>query len=187
VPVPSDEKRIHLIKEHKDASTEFHNPEGKFKEMWVTYYKLALAAGEHTITDVFVQENGVPYDPPITRSISVNVTSHREVTFLEPTNGGTVTSPVKVRLGLEGLVLEPEGEINEGAGHHVLVIDTDIPPERRPVPVDEQHVHLSGGESEITIELPPGEHTLHAIFTYGIEIPINPLVTDTIKFTVAPK
>ena len=49
-------------------------------------------------------------------------------------------------------------------GHHHLLIDVDtLPPENLPLPASEQVVHFGGGQTETTIELSPGTHTLQMV------------------------
>jgi hypothetical protein len=40
------------------------------------------------------------------------------------------------------------------------------------------------GQTETTLDLPPGEHTLRLYFATGDHRPYNPAITDTIKVTV---
>ena len=66
-----------------------------------------------------------------------------------------------------GLVVEPSGEINEGAGHFHILVDTDFVPAGQVIPTDEQHLHYGQGQTEISLELAPGEHTLRLQFADG--------------------
>ena len=50
-----------------------------------------------------------------------------KVTILEPANGATVSSPVTVKFGIEGMELSPAGTEKAGSGHHHLLIDTKLP------------------------------------------------------------
>ena len=187
VRVPEDERHIHLIQEQRESGTEFKKPggEGNFREMLMVYTQLDLDAGEHTVTTVFVDQNGVPFEPPMNNTIGITVTSRRVVSFVEPQDGATVKSPFTVKMGADGVVVEPAGEIRDGWGHHHIVIDAELPDPRRPFPDDEQHIHYAAGETETTISLPPGEHTLRLMFAYGIEIPYGPpVLTDSITITV---
>src|ERR1044072_5025015 len=86
-----------------------------------------------------------------------------EVYFIAPTDGATVTSPVTVKFGLKGMGIAPAGITFDNTGHHHLIIDADLPPLDAPVPTDAQHVHFGKGQSETTIELKPGKHTLQLL------------------------
>ena len=47
-----------------------------------------------------------------------------------------------------GLVVEPSGEINEGAGHFHILVDTDFVPAGQVIPTDEQHLHYGKGQTD---------------------------------------
>ena len=70
-------------------------------------------------------------------------------------------------------------------GHHHLVIDTPTPNPNKSIPKGENYIHLNMGQSEITIELPPGDHTLQAVLAdYAHVIHDGPVVSDVITITV---
>jgi len=83
-----------------------------------------------------------------------------------------VVSPVKVKLQVTGMQVAPAGEVKEGTGHFIIVVDGPdfieagqvIP---QVIPSDEKSIHLAKGETEIEINLPAGEHTLTAQFADG--------------------
>ena len=58
----------------------------------------------------------------ITRSAAPEGAS---ATILSPADGATVTSPVTVQFGLEGMEVVPAGTQQAHAGHHHLLIDLD--------------------------------------------------------------
>ena len=74
-----------------------------------------------------------------------------------------MTSPVTVRFGLKGMGVAPAGIAFDNSGHHHLLIDADLPPLDAPFPTDAQHVHFGKGQTETTIELKPGKHTLQLV------------------------
>ncbi len=49
--------------------------------------------------------------------------------IVSPANGATVSSPVKVVFGLEGMDVSPAGKEKENSGHHHLLIDLDKMPD----------------------------------------------------------
>jgi hypothetical protein len=57
----------------------------------------------------------------------------------------------------------PKGVKFPNTGHHHLLIDTDAPGPGAEIPNDRQHLHFGTGETETTIELPPGRHTLQLV------------------------
>ena len=108
------------------------------------------------------------------------------VFFIEPADGATVSSPVTVRFGLEGMDVVPAGTEKPDSGHHHLLIDvTELPPMDFPLPATEQIVHFGGGQTETTLELPPGEHTLQLVLGDHFHIPHNPpVMSEKITITV---
>lgn len=98
------------------------------------------------------------------------------VYFIGLENGARVENPVRVRFGLNGMGVAPAGVQRKGAGHHHLLVDTDLPPLDRPIPSDDNHRHFGGGQTETTIELPPGKHTLQLLLGDHRHIPHAPAV-----------
>jgi hypothetical protein len=84
--------------------------------------------------------------------------------FIEPANGATVTSPVKIIFGAENFIIEKrvEGVVNPGAGHHHIGLDTDCLPAGEVIPSAAPWVHFGDGSSTIEFQLPPGQHRLVA-------------------------
>ena len=108
-----------------------------------------------------------------------------EVYIISPSAGATVSSPVTVRFGLRGMGVAPAGVKHPKAGHHHLLIDTELPPTDRPVPADEQHRHFGGGQTEVVVELPPGRHTLQLLLGDHLHVPHDPpIVSERITITV---
>jgi len=63
------------------------------------------------------------------------------VYFIEPAQGATVTSPFKVKFGIQGMDVKPAGEQVAGSGHHHLLIGLESQAKGEIIPVDDQHVH----------------------------------------------
>lgn len=107
------------------------------------------------------------------------------VYIVSPENGAAVSSPVKVVFGLEGMGVAPAGVEKEKTGHHHLIIDADLPSMNEPVPSDDNHRHFGGGQTEVTVELAAGTHTLQLIMGDHNHIPHDPPVaSDKITITV---
>lgn len=82
------------------------------------------------------------------------------VFFTSPSDGATVTSPVKVAMGAENFVIEPAGKVKAGAGHLHIMVDTDCVAAGEVVPADAAHLHYGKGQLEAELALLPGTHTL---------------------------
>ena len=88
------------------------------------------------------------------------------VFFVEPKNDATVTSPVHLKFGSEGITIAavPAGEITTvrpGMAHYHLGIDQDcLPPGKNIVKGTPSWVHFGDGKDEIDMQLTPGRHRL---------------------------
>ena len=83
--------------------------------------------------------------------------------FVEPANGATVTSPVKIVFGAENFIIEKrvEGVINPGAGHHHIGLDTQCLPPGEIIPTAAPWVHFGDGSVDDRVpaaarRAPPG-------------------------------
>ena len=108
-----------------------------------------------------------------------------KVFIVSPKNGATVTNPVTVKFGIKGMTLAPAGTKQENSGHHHLLIDTDPPADlSQPLPaIPDKVVHFGKAQTETTVTLPPGKHTLQLLLADDKHIPHNPPVMSK-KITV---
>ena len=110
-----------------------------------------------------------------------------KVYFINLKDGDKVKSPVTIKFGLSGMGVAPAGTEKENTGHHHLIINEEITGEElnEPIPADDNHVHFGGGQTEKTIELPAGEHTLQLVLGDWSHIPHNPpVMSERITVTV---
>lgn len=103
--------------------------------------------------------------------------------IISPQNGATVSNPVQVVFGLEGMGVAPAGVEKEKTGHHHLIIDADLPAPNEPVPSDDNYRHFGAGQTQTTVELAPGSHTLQLILGDHDHVPHDPLVVSK-KITI---
>lgn len=109
------------------------------------------------------------------------------VYFINVKDHETVTGPFKVQFGLTGMGIAPAGVEKDKTGHHHLLIDTTLTDEqaKAPLPADKQHMHFGGGQTEATITLPPGQHTLQLVLGDWSHVPFSPpIVSPVITITV---
>jgi hypothetical protein len=106
--------------------------------------------------------------------------------IISPKNGATVKSPVTVVFGLKGMGIAPAGVKFENTGHHHLLIDTDVPADASaPLPTSDQVKHFGKGQTETSLELAPGKHTLQLVLGDQNHTPHNPpVVSQKITITV---
>ncbi|MDX2257742.1 MAG: DUF4399 domain-containing protein [Hyphomicrobiaceae bacterium] len=108
-----------------------------------------------------------------------------KVYFIEPKDGAEVSSPVTVRFGLAGMGVAPAGVEKQHTGHHHLIIDTKLTDLENPIPADDQHKHFGGGQTETSITLTPGKHTLQLVLGDHNHVPHKPpVMSDIITITV---
>jgi hypothetical protein len=106
--------------------------------------------------------------------------------IISPLDGDTVSSPVKVIFGLNGMGVAPAGIKMKNTGHHHLLIDLDqLPDINLPIPSDDHHKHFGKGQTEALIELDKGEHTLQLILGDHMHIPHEPpIISKKIRIKV---
>jgi len=104
--------------------------------------------------------------------------------IISPQDGEVVGTSVTVKFGLRGMGVSPAGIDRDGTGHHHLIIDgKELPAMDKPMGADV--IHFGGGQTEKTIELTPGEHTLQLILGNYLHIPHNPpVISEKITITV---
>jgi len=111
------------------------------------------------------------------------------VFFANLKDGATVTSPFKVAFGIKGFGVTTAGDNAKRkhvAGHHHLLIDLkQLPKMDEPLPYSKNIVHYDQGETETTLELPPGQHTLQLLLADEDHEPYDPpLLSKIITITV---
>jgi hypothetical protein len=107
-----------------------------------------------------------------------------QVYIISPKDGAKVSSPFVVQFGLKGMGIAPAGVKVENTGHHHLLIDTDAPADlSAPLPASDKVVHFGKGQTETTLKLAPGKHTLQLLLGDSGHVPHNPPVISK-KITV---
>ncbi|CTQ58841.1 MAG: DUF4399 domain-containing protein [Roseibium album] len=116
-----------------------------------------------------------------------------KVYFVNLEDGDSVSGPVKVVFGLNGMGVAPAGTEKDNTGHHHLLLN------RPPIgqgedgadefiynlPADENHIHYGGGQTETMLELAPGTHTLQLVLGDLNHVPHDPpIYSDVITITV---
>ena len=110
-----------------------------------------------------------------------------KVFFVEPKDGATVNQDVTVKFGVSGIKLAPSTDTSPGTGHHHLLIDNkELPPLNAPIPNDATHKHYGKAQTEDTIRLTPGDHTLQLDFADALHMQFDPPIVSK-KITVHVK
>ena len=121
-----------------------------------------------------------------TESLISKAPEGASVYFIEPADGATVSSTFTVKFGLSGMGVAPAGVDKENTGHHHILIDMDeLPDMSLPLPANDQVKHFGGGQTEATLTLEPGEHTLQLLLGNHLHIPHDkPVLSEKITITV---
>lgn len=111
--------------------------------------------------------------------------SEAAVYFIEPVDGATLKGPVKVVFGLRNMGVAPAGVNQDKTGHHHLLINEPEVNLAQPLPATDQVVHFGGGQTETTLDLPKGSHTLQLLLGDWKHQPHQPpVMSEKIKITV---
>jgi Domain of unknown function (DUF4399) len=113
-----------------------------------------------------------------------------KVYFINLKDGDTVSNPVVVKFGLAGMGIAPaglQGDATAGTGHHHLLINKELTGAalKDVIPMDDAHRHFGKGQTEATITLPAGTHTLQLVLADWTHVPhVPPVMSERIKITV---
>ena len=108
-----------------------------------------------------------------------------EVYFIAPQNGAKVHGPVTIKFGLKGMGIAPAGIKFDNTGHHHLLVDTDLSEVKldAPMPATDKIVHFGKGQTETSLTLAPGKHTLQLVFADYLHQSFDPPLTSK-KITI---
>ena len=107
--------------------------------------------------------------------------------IISPKDGDVVGKEVKVVFGLKGMGVAPAGVNIPDTGHHHLLLDLDkLPDMSQPIPASKNHLHFGKGQTETTLKLEPGKHTIQLLLGNYLHIPhdkevISKKITITVK------
>lgn len=171
-PVPMNETHKHFGKGQTEAT-------------------VTLPVGQHTLTMQFADGAHISYGESMATSIQVNVVEAKEppkVFFVAPKDKEKVKSPLSLKFGVQGMTVRPAGEdpLDHTSGHHHLIIDGKAPAYGVPVAKDATHIHYGKGQTEASVDLTPGKHTLTMQFADGAHLSYGPGMSTTIEVEVLP-
>lgn len=126
--------------------------------------RLIMACGAGLLTSfAFAQ---TPATAPAAPPAAMAPAAGANVYFISPKDGAKLHGPVTVQFGLKGMGIAPAGIKFDNTGHHHLLIDTDIKDVNldESMPMTDKIVHFGKGQTETTLNLSPGKHTLELLF-----------------------
>jgi len=166
-PIPSDFNHLHFGAGQTEA-------------------EITLKPGTHTLQLLLGDKDHVPHSPPVmSRQIKVNVgltggptpsAPGAEVYFVDLKDGAVIAPDATIHFGLKNMGVAPAGSDRENSGHHHLLIDTELPELDQPIPTDFNHLHFGTGQTEATLSLKGGEHTLQLLLGDKDHVPHTPPV-----------
>ena len=172
-PIPSDFNHLHFGAGQTEA-------------------EITLRPGEHTLQLLMGDKDHVPHSPPVmSPRIKVRVAGTpasvatggptpsgpgAEVYFSDLKDGAVLAPKTTIYFGLRNMGVAPAGSDRENAGHHHLLVDTELPPLDQPIPSDFNHLHFGGGQTEAEVTLKHGEHTLQLLMGDKDHVPHTPPV-----------
>jgi hypothetical protein len=109
------------------------------------------------------------------------------VGFASLKDGDVVPPEFTVRFTISGMGIAPAGTKIENTGHHHLLIDVAEPPDfNQPLPATEHILHFGKGQTETTLTLAEGEHTLQLLLADYRHIPHDPpVMSNPVRITVS--
>ena len=149
---------------------------------------LVAACGQKEAEPVAVEEPAAaettaPEPAPVTLPRSDSAAGARAF-FITPADGETVSSPVKIEFGIEGMSVVAAGVDEMHSGHHHLIINADLPADLgMPIPANDNYIHFGDGSTSTEVTLEPGQHTLQLLLGDHLHIPHDPPVTSE-KITI---
>ena len=102
--------------------------------------------------------------------------------IISPNDGETVKSTFTVTFGLQGMGVAPAGVERKHTGHHHLLVDKDTLPAFNQ-PMGGEVIHFGNGQTQTTLTLPKGKHTLQLILGDHQHVPHQPAVVSK-KITI---
>ena len=108
-----------------------------------------------------------------------------KVYFKNLKNDETITTPVKVEMGVDKMKIDTAGPVVEGSGHYHIFVDAeDSLASGTMIPKDSTHLHYGKGQTEATIPLTPGKHKLTLQFADGLHRSYGSQMATTINVNV---
>jgi hypothetical protein len=108
--------------------------------------------------------------------------------FVSPSDGDTVSSPVAIAMAAEGVEIVPAGPPAVGEGHFHVAVDIGCIDEGELIPGPSEeaeamgHYHFGDGSTEAELDLEPGDYELCVQLADGIHVAYGD--TETINITV---
>lgn len=113
------------------------------------------------------------------------VPANARVYFANLKDGQTVTSPLKVEMGVDAMHVDTaNGMLKPASGHHHILVDIDSIPTGEVIKKDSVHLHFGNAQTSAEIKLPPGKHSLTLQFADAMHRSYGSRLTSKITVNV---
>lgn len=133
-------------------------------------------------------DDATPEDGTISQAETETASDERVTTprvfFQNLKDGDVVSSPFTVEFGVEGMEVEPAGEVREGYGHHHLLVNKAYLVEGEVIPTGDESFHYGNGEAATQFELSPGKYMLSLQFGDGVHVSYGEEMSSSVNITV---
>lgn len=140
--------------------------------------------GDATHAEEHADHDGHDHGAAPEGAVMQEITEGQKVYFANLQDGQSVTSPFSVEFGVEGMEVEPAGEIKENSGHHHLLIDHDFTPAGEVIGADSTRIHFGKGQTSTEVNLAPGKYELTMQFANGAHMSYGEKMSATINVSV---
>jgi hypothetical protein len=108
-----------------------------------------------------------------------------KVFFKNLKNNETVSSPVKVKMGVDKMKVDTTGPVVAASGHfHIFIDAEDSLASGTVVPKDSTHLHYGKAQTEADVALTPGKHKLTLQFADGLHRSYGGRLATTVNVNV---
>ena len=109
------------------------------------------------------------------------------VAFANLSDGDVVPPSFVARFKISGMGIAPAGTRIDNTGHFHLLIDLEeLPDFDQPLPANEHLLHFGKGQTQVELDLAPGEHALQLLLADYAHVPHDPpVMSEVITITVA--
>ena len=108
-----------------------------------------------------------------------------KVYFKNLKNNETVSSPVKVKMGVDKMKVDTTGPVVAASGHfHIFIDAEDSLTSGAIVPKDSTHLHYGKAQTEADVPLTPGKHKLTLQFADGLHRSYGGRLATTVNVNV---
>ena len=122
---------------------------------------------------------------PVEMPAMPEVPANARVYFANLKDGQTVTSPLKVEMGVEAMHVDTaNGMLKPASGHHHILVDIDSIPTGEVIKKDSVHIHFGNAQTSAEIKLPPGKHSLTLQFADALHRSYGSRLTNKVTVEV---